>query len=83
MRLRKAFFQAPDREKEALKEIWDNLRAHVKPLHRAGCHRRDRRRREKGRAKFTKNPQVPVRASGSQKIRRTKGFKGRGGGAPP
>lgn len=37
----------------------------------------------KGGLSSPKNPQVPVRASRSQKIRRTEGFIGGGGGAPP
>ncbi|KAJ7998423.1 hypothetical protein DPEC_G00204780 [Dallia pectoralis] len=55
-RLRKAFRQAPEDEKPALKEMRDNIREHIKTLRRVECQRRDRRRREKERIKFTKKP---------------------------
>lgn len=52
----KVFLQESDWEKHARKEIGDNPRAHVKTLHQAGCHRRDRRWQEKDRPKCTKHP---------------------------
>lgn len=55
-RLKKAFLQASEDEKPALKEMRDTLRERIKTLCRAECQRRDRRRREKERVKFTKNP---------------------------
>ncbi len=53
-RLKKAFRQAPEEEKPALKEMRDNVRERIKTLRLAECQRRDRRRREKERVKFTK-----------------------------
>jgi len=55
-RLRKIFRQALEDEKPAIKEMRDNVRERIKILRRAECQRRDRRRREKERVKFTKNP---------------------------
>lgn len=55
-RHRKAFIQAEEEEKQALKEIWDTLRERIKTLRRAEYYRRDRRRRAKQREQFTKNP---------------------------
>jgi len=46
-RLRKAFRQAEEGEKLALKEIRDNLRERIKTLRRAEYYRRDRRWRAK------------------------------------
>lgn len=53
-RLRKAFRQAPEDEKPALKKMRD--KEHIKTLHRAECRQTDRRRQEKERIKFTKTP---------------------------
>lgn len=39
-----------------LTKIRDNLRERIKILRQAECHRRDRKRRLKGRVDFTKNP---------------------------
>lgn len=55
-RLKKAFLQASEDEKPALKEMRDHLRERIKTLRRAECQRRDRRRREKESVNFTKNP---------------------------
>ncbi len=62
-RLKKAFRQAPEEEKSALKEMRDNVRERIKTLRRAECQRRDRRRWEKERVKFTKNPSSTCQGS--------------------
>ena len=55
-RLKRAFREASADERPAITEIRDNLRERIKILRRAECHRRDRKRRLKERANFTKNP---------------------------
>lgn len=77
-RLRKVFLQESDWEKHARKEIGDNLRAPGRVPSKG------EKVTGEGEAQVHQTPlQVPVRASGTQKIRRTEGFKGGGGGAPP